>query len=197
VKKLILTLTALGMMVSAYGQGKIAWANALLSTSQDFITVKALDGTIANMPAKASGQLYYFALFTSSVSAADLLNVGPIGYGTNAAAGKFGAASADAGVAGGTVVWYQIRGWSANAGATWAEASARVQANDASVWFGQSAVGQFATVAAPSTPGNVFTTTIPGNIAIDGFTLASVPEPSTIALIGLGLAGLIFIRRRK
>jgi hypothetical protein len=32
---------------------------------------------------------------------------------------------------------------------------------------------------------------------IDGVTLAKVPEPGTLALLGLGLAGLSIARRRK
>jgi hypothetical protein len=35
-------------------------------------------------------------------------------------------------------------------------------------------------------------------VTIPGFELlAVVPEPSTMALVGLGLMGLLFIRRRK
>ncbi len=52
------------------------------------------------------------------------------------------------------------------------------------------------------TPGNPLanppTTPSPTVLAIPGaIVMTSVPEPSTIALVGLGLAGLVSLRRRK
>jgi hypothetical protein len=43
------------------------------------------------------------------------------------------------------------------------------------------------------------TRNINGNVQlyIDNLTLTPVPEPSTIALVGLGLAGLLFVRRNR
>ena len=37
----------------------------------------------------------------------------------------------------------------------------------------------------------------PTDFYISGMTISEVPEPSTLALIGLGSAGLLFLRRRK
>jgi hypothetical protein len=200
VKKLILTLVAVGAVASSYGQGLVAWGNSA-ATAADNLSIKALDGTTSLTPLRTgAANTYVVALFISD-TAAGLLTANPLAYGSNSPAvlGKFGGVAANAGVADGVSVYFQVRAWSLNAGVDWATVAPKIAAGtDASIWFGESTIGQVVAKAAPNTPNNIWTVVAgAGNLPIDGFTLASVPEPSTIALVGLGLAGLVFIRRRK
>jgi len=61
---------------------------------------------------------------------------------------------------------------------------------DTSAVRGHSAAFQMNAVANPGTPGIV-------GGSMTSFAVTAVPEPSTFALAGLGLAGLLIFRRRK
>lgn len=203
-KKLTLSLLAAFTAVAAYGQGKVAWVNFSSTAAADLIYVDSTltGGTRNLMPLRVAGDLsttYVFGLFVGTSEAT--LGATPVATTQNATtfAGKFSGATADLG-SGTDIVFFQIRGWSANAGLTWAEAQPIIEAkSDPAVFFGESVIGQVAPKVAPATALNVFTMTASGanGVPIDGFDLVPVPEPSTFALIGLGLAGLYFIRRRK
>jgi len=56
---------------------------------------------------------------------------------------------------------------------------------------GHSQAFTFSAVASPSTPGTL------GSGSWTSFAVSAVPEPSTFALAGLGLAGLLIFRRRN
>lgn len=88
----------------------------------------------------------------------------------------------------GATAVFQVRAWSADRGATWAEA----QSSLATGWMGSSALFTSATGGGgspPSTPINL-------NTSVPGFAVTLVPEPSVIALAVLGAGALLF-RRRK
>lgn len=197
-KKLILTLITACAVVSTYGQGFVAWSSSGLPTASvagNQIMIKATDGSTSLMPVRSStANTYVIAIFLAD-SEAGLATANPFAYSSNSAtAGKdglYGGGNLSLPL---TATYFQVRAWSWNAGLNWNDAKARIDAGDGTVWFGQSTVGQATPLAPPNSPPNIWTT---ASVPIDGFTLSQVPEPSTIALIGLGLAGLIFIRRRK
>lgn len=62
--------------------------------------------------------------------------------------------------------------------------------------FAQAEADLFAGMAAQKAYLNIHTSTFPGG-EIRGFLVQQVPEPGSLALLGLGLAGLGFSRRRK
>lgn len=108
----------------------------------------------------------------------------------NPIAGRYsgGTRTTGAGTAAGATATFQVRAWSADLGATWAEA----QASGGTGWIGASTLFDSATGGAgepPSTPINL-------NASVPGFAVTLVPEPSVIALAVLG-AGALFFRRKK
>lgn len=98
-------------------------------------------------------------------------------------------------VEGGTPGYFQVRAWTAAMGATYDAAFAawNSQAADPSRLLGQSVVVKVnvlasGTASPPATPSPL--------VGMQGFGVAPVPEPSVIALGALGLAALLY-RRRK
>ena len=75
-------------------------------------------------------------------------------------------------------LWFVVVAYN---GATYADSTVR----------GHSQAFQVTTAAAPPIPG------VGGAGVMGGFAVVGVPEPSTFALAGLGLAGLLIFRRRK
>lgn len=87
-------------------------------------------------------------------------------------------------------------GWSANLGSDWATVSAELQSGGwaANGYFGVSNEGQLAAGApAPGTPTQIFGST--GGLT--PFTMYAVPEPTTLALAGLGGMALLAFRRKS
>jgi hypothetical protein len=206
-KKLLSILALAGSVTLGYSQGLVTFST--ISGTYAISTNNTGTGAIGKTSTAAGG--YYYALLTQTYTgaASSTISANPLtgwtfsgAYATNSpviAGGVNGGTAAIAGWTPGTTEYVEIVGWSANLGSTWAQ----IEAQDASgIWntsgyFGNSAVGYIAsggagTPAGPSNP--LFTPTgIPA-----GFDLVStVPEPTTIALIGIGGLGLAMIRRRK
>lgn len=78
-----------------------------------------------------------------------------------------------------------VRAWDASTGATWADAIVRSPANSGLITVNNLGGGP--------TPAATFA----ANSNWTGLTLEVVPEPSTVALAALGVAGLFFVARRK
>jgi hypothetical protein len=132
---------------------------------------------------------------------------GIAGQGGNAGAAAAGWGAPTAGqYTDGTEKYFMIVGWSSNLGSTWATVSANLASSWATPWganqafFGTSVIGFGfsgggpALLPAPS----LFNPTagMPGGLT-SGFQLMVVPEPTTMALAGLGGLSLLLFRRRK
>jgi len=150
----------------------------------------------------ASGQTYYFGLLTAA-SAAGPFTFTAL-YATNTAASTGGRLAGGNGIqvpgwAAGTAMSYEIAGWDASLGHNF-NASWLTTPPTATGFFGVSPVATGTAGGVDATgnalpPYNLFggATGIPA-----GFTLVNaVPEPSSMALAGLGAAALLIFRRRK
>jgi hypothetical protein len=118
-------------------------------------------------------------------------------------AGRLAGLAPDAvgGLAGGASAQFVVVGWSSNLGSTWGAVQTLINSGGPSVagsyYLGESIVsatltaGDNSLVLSPSIFG--------ASGATPGFTLGlvNVPEPSTIALAGLGGLSLLLFRRRK
>lgn len=195
-KKLLLLVTLLATTGSLLAQGTVALSNTGLPDLYKISTNNA----IGTAPGFMSGAGYRIGLYAGPVGTpAGSLTLA--GLATNAspagAAGFFNGGNpfATTGVGGnGTIIAFQLRGWTLSTGTTWAEAIA----NDPGGIHarGQSALGTTTLGGGTTPPGGLWTTTNPSGIT--GFTMAPViPEPSSIALGLLGLGAIALFRRRK
>ena len=182
-KKLLVTLAAVLVSASTFGQGTINFNN-LASGATPPINAPILrpDGTGAGLaPGGSSAQLYLVSgstftaiptvlqFRTSPAAAAGYVNNGGTVQVPN--------------VAGGTAVQVVVRAWENGAagGATW----------DTALTRGQSAILNLTLGGAGSPP------SVPTDlVGLTSFTMAVIPEPSTMALGLLGAAALLY-RRRK
>jgi hypothetical protein len=104
-----------------------------------------------------------------------------------------------------TDVWIQIAGWSASYGTDWVAAQEAAHIWGSGTYFGETGVLNVAPAAGglgPSIgPGAIIWQTATGTDPTKfagGFGVYSyVPEPSTVALLGLGVVAVLIFRRRK
>lgn len=85
---------------------------------------------------------------------------------------------------GGTTPVLQVRVWDNNGGLITSYAAATVR-------------GASLTFTSPQLGGGTTAIPTPNMVGLLSFNIAPVPEPSTIALAGLGLGGLLLARRKK
>jgi len=97
------------------------------------------------------------------------------------------------GVTGGGAATIQLRVWFSvgNTVTSWASALA---SNDSNMRMGKSAL---ISIAGTGDPAGAPPTNPTSIAALTGFQLVAVPEPSSFALAGLGMASLLIFRRRK
>jgi hypothetical protein len=185
-KKLTATLLASSLLgLAAYAQGTVNFANVQGSLN---VPVYASDGTT-----KLSGATYMAELMAGTAQNSINISVATTGFLTGAGAGYFnGGAKTITGIAGGATAWMQIRFWNTANGSTFAAASASGAANA----FGSSTAFSITL----GDPGAVPPTTPAALSGLAGQSLklnGAVPEPSSLALAGLGAAALLVFRRRK
>jgi len=206
-KKTIAMLVLGGAICSSFAQGTLTFNNSATT----LISTNTTHGGPATGPASPVLGSWYYAMFTAPVAITT--------YGgnedpnwtlretaTNSAAasgGRLVGGQPATALAGGSTVNFIIRGWSANLGTSWAQVLSTLQTPagiaGGSYFIGQSAIGLNAIFNDPAAaPVNgAFGTS--GGSTVPGFTLdfTQVPEPSSMALAGLGAASLLLFRRRK
>jgi hypothetical protein len=196
-KKLAAMLCLSAMTTGAFAQGLINFNNSpttLLSAN--------IGGNVATLSG-ASGT-YLFGLLTSAAATGPFTFASV--YGTNlvnTSGGRFtgGNGVAVTGWAPGVTMFYEIAGWASAGGNTtfkpaWVNANGTAASSGLPSLFGVSAIASGAAGGGPNAlpPLPLF-----GGASglTSGFTLVGVPEPTSMALAGLGAAALLIFRRRK
>lgn len=199
-KKLALVAVLTGLSLSLYGQGKVN-----MNTLQGGSYLRFYDTVAASYPSDPTGTSLHVQLYWGN--SATTVNT-PV-------SGLAGFAAAPAGMilssSGGgertildganpvtTAVWVQLRAWSGTLGsyeATAASGNGSLLVSPLT-GAGASPVVQVSPSANSTLPaaGIAWGGTAGSPLVAN---LVPVPEPSTIAMVGLGLLGLLFIRRRK
>ena len=216
-KKLLITAAATLVTVAAFAQGTVYFSNGAFNKISSGAAGSAA-GTWAAIPGTAG--LINYGLFygTGATQPAALTFLGSIsGVNSTANPGVIASAAGTPVTAlgipgttpGQTTVWVQIAGWSASFGTDWAAAQAAAATTQGD-YFGESKVinvapGLAGGLGPPTGPGAAIwqtaTGTDPSKLA-GGFAIFSgggavTPEPSTMALAGLGMAAMLIFRRRK
>jgi len=188
IKTLLLGAAITMMAAVGYSQGTIVFGTASYGIATNGVT-----GALVPAGAGFLAQLYYGGASATEGQLVSVVNA-PVNF---AAAGRIvaGTRSTDpAIVAGGTIGTFQVRAWEAALGATWETALPNWQSGAfGAAVLGKSALFQVTTGnpgGAPPTAPALFPNTLAN------FTLQPVPEPSVIALGALGLAAILW-RRRK
>lgn len=203
-KKLLLTLGLMAAVTAVYAQGTINFQNSFLTPIK--LSVQNTDGTwgaAVNVPTTVAVD---YGVFAGS-SAGSLTFVSPLLPSSTATAGLVAAPTTAFAIPGsnaGETTWFvQVKGWSASYGTDWAAAQADFNnpAKSGVIW-GQSGIASGFALGPAAGPGYSIWQAATGTAGnkIAAFTLqqtAAVPEPTTLALAGLGLAGLMIFRRRK
>jgi hypothetical protein len=202
-KKLAAILCLTVLTTGAFAQGVVKFANSaatLVSAGPvgGAVAISANDGTLAHT--------WYFGLLSAPVGTTDqtLFTFAGV-YGTNTAAASGGR------LQGGSLLgvtmnntWapvttraFMVAGWSADNGAVWNPSW--LTAGPAGGFFGLSSIatGQSGGVDPVTLQQVPALALFSGTTITGGFTLTPVPEPTTMALAGLGAAALLIFRRRK
>lgn len=214
-KKLLLTSAMLLACAGAFAQGKvnlIGDLNSLVTLhsalgSADASLVGQAVGNTTVLPSgevlqaalyggTSQGSLFLYSTFTMTSSAAG--SAGLIGPLHIQLAANAGGAPAIPGIANATTIgastpWFQVRVWSTDS--THAYASYEAALAGATGYVGAGALFQLnpgPSIGYVNTSPGVNSTWVDGPIMIN-----PVPEPSTLALAGLGAAALLIFRRRK
>jgi hypothetical protein len=216
-KKLILTvaLTA-AAAVSGFSQGQVTFQNA--GTSWIYwnaytvpTTNRVTSGTIASQPAAASlstgvvdiGLYWGTAAFTDAAQGtlADTVTMSTTAAGAFAGSGS--GALAITGTSAGENIYVQVFAWDSTYATPDAAIAAKgyfgaFSAGAANTTYGAVGAAQFVQNLTVSPAGGIpIFGTGAGQFGRDVLLVGTVPEPTTIALGGLGAAALLLFRRRK
>lgn len=212
----IIGLTAGTMLVHAQGWMQISGGSAAVTTNTDSYYNQNAAGATTGITTKGAA-LWDYAVLVSTTQITD----GPADTGWTQV-GAFGGSAIVAGgngLSGGGIIYsggnqfessvavgtyyVEIVGWSSNLGSSWTTVSAELTGNSgagnwtASGFFGWSASATADFVTAGSSPGdNTFGVTGVSNGSLVLYAVSS-PEPTTLALAGLGGLSMLFLRRRK
>jgi len=195
-KKLAAMLCLSAMTTGAFAQGLISFANnpQTLVSANIGGNVAALSGPVGS---------YYFGLLTSASGAAGSFTFANV-YGTNlvnSTGGRFsgnsGGSTTVTGWQPGATMFYEVAAWESSLGTTFNPS-----------WLTTAPNGLFGISGSASGVAGGGSQSLPplalfGAAGIaNGFTLTGggtppIPEPSSMALVGLGTAAMLIFRRRK
>lgn len=182
-------LLLVGMLsaLPALGQGTLTFLNTATGTGVTGGS-PVTDGVGG---ARLAGTTFWAQLYSSTTQNGTYTAIGtPVNFRTGAAAGFVNVSTVSvAGAVPGSSVWIQMRAWEGAAGSSFETVSA------AQGKIGTSNSINVGPLGGPDPAGGT-PFTAPNLTGLTGFAIVGVPEPSTIALGLLGVAGLM-IRRRK
>lgn len=186
-KKLLLTMALGAACSAAFAQGTLNFANAAAGVNAPV--------TVNNSATRASGNTYTVDLYWGPAGTTLSGSLTPLGssaiFNAGAQSGYFtGGSRTVNGVAGGTSIVVQIRGWQTTLGSTTFATWAQAQSGGAAI--GNSGLFNITLATPPATPVNLV-----GLTSFDIHGGGVVPEPSSFALAGIGAAALLIFRRRK
>jgi len=195
-KKLAVMLGVCAVAAGAFAQGTVQF----FPTPSTLSSAKDAQGNVAATSGAAGS--YYYGLLTAATPNGPFTFTGT--YATNLSqAGFFGspAARTVTGWAPGATMSYEVAMWSSSLGTTWNPLWLVGNFRNASGTFGLStiATGAAGGLGVPATP----PLSLFGSTGISTGILGSptggavVPEPTSMALAGLGAAALLIFRRRK
>ena len=194
-KKLAAILALAAFTTGAFAQGTITFVN-----NNTWLVSAGGSPLPSGAPAT-----FWFTVLSGAPNATDLATFTPTGaYGTNqTSAGRVfgGSGLVVQNWAAGVNRSFVIAGWSANLGTTWNPAWLTGDFGGASTgFFGTSPIVASAAAGGALPDGS----SLPplnmwgGTSGLQsGFNLAPIPEPTTLALAGLGAAALLIFRRRN
>jgi hypothetical protein len=217
-KKTLLTSLVVAAATSVFGQGAIDFGNNFGATVYRApISGPQTNDATASLTGNGSGALYFptgstvynggflsgtgftIGLFAGPQSATEssLVPVALRSFLTGGSSGFITTTTITVpGADAGTQAKYQIRVWNNQGGAlaTWAQAEAAWLSG--LVAAGKSPVVSSGPLGGVNSDGVAFPVN-PKTTGTTSFNIYFVPEPSTIALAGLGMASLLIFRRRK
>jgi hypothetical protein len=212
-KKLVWLVMGAGLAVTGYGQGLVSMNSAqtggYVRFSNNVANVAIAPGWVQNAAGATQGSLGYLnaALYWGTAADAVINPVSPLAtFGSGTTAGLVTTSSGGgsrtvrnlAGDAITVPTYFQLRAWTG----PFQTYEAALASGDPNVLVSTLTGARSAPIvlATPSTASGLPATIIAWGGSSTAPTLVQMvpaPEPSTLALVGLGLMGLIFIRRRK
>jgi hypothetical protein len=183
-KKLLVLTSILALTGGVLGQGTVNFIN--------FVVNPAVDGRVTTAAGTLAGADYWGQLFAGATEGSLAPAGAPVAFRNSGSGAPTGVVSGGTvtieGIPAGGAAFIQLRAWAAASGSSWDEASGNPVGE-----FGSSNIIGLASTGDPtaSPPG------LPAAlVGLQPFTLEVVPEPSTWALLALGL-GALALRRRK
>lgn len=206
-KTLVAILASIAVASGAFAQGTISWNNVQAATGIKFGSDSPINpGQYVNLGSYTAG--LYLGASSATESALALIDSKVITIAPAALAGLITGKNNMAYTpwAAGSTVNFMVKVWTTSSGASY---EAAMLANPADLLVGKSGMGQgvlggganpaFVAFSATGIAGSA-NGVLPSPVgvgAVAGFAIHQVPEPTTAAIAGLGVAAMLIFRRKK